>query len=274
MYVGARLQFTRALGNLADLNVGVSEFVGRDIRRLGIDPRKVACVHNGTPPERFHPGVDGARLRREYGVREEDVLALQLARIWQPKRQEDFVRALAIARTQQPQLRGLIVGWDDPRYTGSFSSYRAEIEQLARELGLGDALIIGKARPEAPELHAAADIFVLPSIHEPFGLVVVEAMASERPVVAARSGGIPEIIEDGRSGFLVPVRSPDEIAERLVRLAASPALRAKIGREARKRVLDCFTEAHVAAQFARVYEALARGADVSLDAPKLAGAAL
>ena len=262
MYSGARLEFSRRVARLADLNVGVSRFVAEDVHHIGVDPRKIAAVHNGADFERFHPRNDGSGIRREFGIADDDVLCLQLARIWQPKRQEDFVRAIAIARKSEPKLRGLIIGWEDPRYSGTFASYKTELLDIARREGLGEALIIAPARRDAPNLHAAADISVLPSINEPFGLVVVEAMATGKPVVAARSGGIVEIIEDGRTGYLVEPRSPAVLAEKLVLLARDASLRQTIGEAARASVVSGYGEARVAERFAPVYEAVAQGSPV------------
>ena len=259
MYSGARLAVARQCARAADLNVAVSRFVAKDIVSLGIDSKKVAFVMNGADPDVFRPGIDGGMIRAEYGIPTSAVLALQLARIWQPKRQEDFVKALAIARRSDPSLYGLIVGWEDPRYFGAYGSYKEELIQIARSEGVLDALTIAPARPEATQLHASADIFVLPSVNEPCALVLFEAMATGKPVIGARSGGTPEIIVDGESGLLVAPRAPEELAAALLLLARDQELRSRLGQAARLRIKEHLTEAHVAPGYASVYEALVKG---------------
>ena len=256
-YGGLRGFFESFIARQADRAVAVSKFLAEQVRSTGVPARKITVVVNGTDTVRFNPSVDGSAIRQEYGIGPDEVLVLQLARIIQQKRQEDVVRAFAIARREAPNLRGLLVGWEDPRYSGPFSGYKAELEHICKEEGLGNSLIIADARPEAPELVAAADIVVMPTIEDSWNLAVTEAMAGGKPVIGSSSGGISEQVVDGVTGFLVPVRDPAALAEKLVVLARSAALRAEMGRAGRERAVNQFAEAHVAAGFAPVYEKLA-----------------
>jgi glycosyltransferase involved in cell wall biosynthesis len=232
---------------------------------MGMPAARTHVVVNGVDCRRFHPGVDGAAIRREYGIAPDAPLVLQLARLIQQKRQEDVVRAFALARREVPDLRGLLVGWEDPRYSGPFPGYRAELEHLCAEAGLGDSLIIADARPDAPELLAAADMVAMPALGDAWNLAVTEAMAAGKPVIGAESGGIPEQIIHGTTGFLVPPRDPAALAAHIVTLARDPQLRARMGVAARKRA-ESFDETHVAAGFAPIYEALVGGPDGLPDA--------
>jgi glycosyltransferase involved in cell wall biosynthesis len=108
---------------------------------------------------------------------------------------------------------------------------------------------------------AAADMVAMPSLDDPCPLVVTEAMASGKPVIGARSGGITELIADGESGFVVPPMSPESLAEKMVLLAESAELRATMGRAARQRAAAYFDEARLASDFTPIYEALAAAAD-------------
>jgi glycosyltransferase involved in cell wall biosynthesis len=195
-------------------------------------------------------------MRQAYGIPPDAPLVLQLARIVQGKRQADLVRAFALARRRVPELRCLLIGWEEPRYRGPFRSYGSELRHIAEQERLGDSLIISPPRPEAPQLMAAADIVALPSVDDPWGLVVTEAMATGKVVIGADSGGIPEQIVDGVTGFLVPTGSVEALADRIVTLARDADLRARMGRAARRRAEACFDEAHLAADFAPIYEAL------------------
>ena len=254
-YTGTRRRLVDFVSSRADLAVTVSDFVARHVQAA----RHVEFVLNGANVERFHPGIDGSGIRREFGIADDEVLALHLGRILQWKRQEDTVRAFALARRQAPHLRCLVVGWDDPNYDGPFPSYKAELEHIAAQEHLGDRLIFADARPDAPQLMAAADFVIVPSIDDPCPLVVTEAMATGRPVIGAIAGGIPETIEDGVTGYLVPACTPEALGERMVQLAQDPALRQRIGQAARHRTETYFNEARVAAEFSTLYEALAQG---------------
>jgi glycosyltransferase involved in cell wall biosynthesis len=259
--VGPRIALFRAPVMLADLCVGCSHYEAKEVGRV-LGGRRLAAVLNGIDVERFHPGLDREVLRKEYGYTSSDVVVLQLARIQKAKRQEDLIRAMALAQKRAPNLRALIVGWTDPRYSGEFQDYEHELRHLIELNGLQKIVKIAPARPEAHLLHAASDIGILPSSREPFGLVLPEAMAVGRPVIGADSGGIPEIIEDGRSGFLAPLGSAEKIADALVELATKPELRQKMGEAARKRAVDVLSMTRLAEQFATLYEAIHRGASI------------
>lgn len=248
-----RRHLGRLLLRQADEVVSVSRFIAKQVAEVAPPSRTIAVVENGTSLERFHPAVSGTRMRREYGIDDEDVLVLQLGRIVESKRQTDFIDAFAQARRTVPSLRGLVVGWEDPRFPGP----RAELARLAAKHNLGDRFLIADARPEAAELMAAADIVVAPSLDEAWGLVVAEAMAAGSPVIGADSGGIPEVMVDGVTGFLVPPRDPAEIAQKLVRLGADADLRASMGAAGRRHAVRELHESRVAQRFAPIYERLA-----------------
>jgi len=222
----------------------------------GVVRGDIDVVLNGSNLARFNPSIDGMTIRRELGIPSDAPLVLQMGRIFERKRQEDLVRAFAIARRRVPDLRCLIVGWDTPTRSGEFDTYGARLEHLRKEECLGDSLIISPARADAPHLMAAADIVVMPSLEEPFGLVVAEAMASGRPVIAAASGGIPEMIVDGKTGFLVAPRSPSDLADRLALLAGDASLRRLMGIAARRHAEEHLDETRLAHEFAPIYERL------------------
>jgi glycosyltransferase involved in cell wall biosynthesis len=258
-YGGPRGAFERAVARRADGYVTVSQFLAGRVAESGVPAGRIDVVVNGVDCNRFSPSVSGRAVRQEFGIGGDEVLVVQLARIIQQKRQEDVVRAFALARREAPRLRLLIVGWEDPRYDGPFASYRAELENIAAQAGLGDAMIIADPRSDAPQVVAAADIVAMPTIEDAWNLAVTEAMASGKPVIGSRSGGISEQIVDGESGFLVPAKSPDALARRMVELAADPLLRARMGAAARSRALALFDENRVAEGFAPIYRRLVSG---------------
>jgi starch synthase len=118
------------------------------------------------------------------------------------------------------------------------------------------------AREDLIHLHSHASVFVCPSIYEPFGLVILEAMACETPVVASRVGGIPEIVVEGETGYLVDL-DPDDLdgftsvlAGRIEKLLGDPTTAARMGKAGRERVLEHFGWPAIAAQTVKLYESL------------------
>jgi glycosyltransferase involved in cell wall biosynthesis len=127
---------------------------------------------------------------------------------------------------------------------------RRELEQEIRRLGLTSQVQLAGERRDVPKLLARADFFVLSSASEGLPVSVLEAMAAGLPVVAARVGGVPEVVLDGRTGVLFRPRDPEELAAALERLVAQPALRRRLGSAGRARAeewfdLEPFRRAHL-----------------------------
>jgi glycosyltransferase involved in cell wall biosynthesis len=160
----------------------------------------------------------------------EDQVALFVGVLEPCKGVDVLLEAFARVVRELPGARLQIVG-EGPR--------RAELEAQARRLGLGPSLVFRGTFPrrELPALLDAARLLVLPSRSEGLPRVIVEAMARARPVVATRVGGIPELVEHGVTGLLVPPEDPDALADALVRLLADRDLAARMGAEARRRAL-------------------------------------
>jgi glycosyltransferase involved in cell wall biosynthesis len=247
----------RTVASLAGAIVGVSKFVRDGIEaQIGIPARVLTWVHNGVDIGYFSPTVDGSAMRAFLGFKEGAIAVVEPARFWLLKGQKDLVRAVALARRQNPAIELALIGWNDTSYVGPAASFRAEIEELAASLGVSDFVRCFDPDRRANEIHAAADIVCVPSTEEPFGLVAIEAQATGRPFVGARSGAVPEMIDDGVDGILVEPNSPEAIAAALLRLAADPSLRAALGSKGRIRVTENFQDTLVASRFAAVYRAI------------------
>ncbi len=216
---------------------------------------RLSVIYDAVDTARFSPAVDGSALRRAWGVSREEVLAGVVGRISAWKGQDLFLRAFAQAARAQPQLKAVIAGDVVPGEDWR----REELQALARELGVADRVLWPGYHANAPELMAALDILALPSIKpEPFGMVVIEAMAAGRPVIATAHGGPLESVADGETGLLVSPTDPAEMAAALARLAGDRGLRERMGRAARARAQRLFGfEGHVRA-FQELYERLLR----------------
>ncbi len=214
---------------------------------------RLTVIHDAVDSKRFHPDNDGSRLRQTWNVGPSDVLVGMVGRISAWKGQEVFLRALAQARVRAPELRGVIVGDIVPGETRLKQSLLA----LSADLGLTEQVVWAGFCADAPQVMAALDVLALPSVRpEPFGMVVLEAMATARPVIAAGHGGPLETVVAGETGLLVPPANPTALADALADLAANPALRAGLGARARTRAQAAFSfQAHISA-FQNLYAAL------------------
>jgi glycosyltransferase involved in cell wall biosynthesis len=167
--------------------------------------------------------TDAAAARVQMHARPHgEPIVISVARLVQAKRLDRLLRALARARkVDGVRLRGVIVG-DGPE--------RANLEALARELGLlPDGVAFTGARADVPRLLAGADIFALTSQHEGFPNVVMEAMAARLPVISTPAGDAASLVQDGRTGYIVPFDDEEQLAAHLVTLARSPAERFAFG---------------------------------------------
>ncbi len=202
---------------------------------------KIAVVPNGiTAP---NPG-NAAGTRQSLGINVDTPLIVCAARLEREKDVASLISAVKIMRETIPNVRCLVAGEGAER-----NALAAQIVAL----GLEDSVALLGFRADAPALMAAADVFVLPSLAEPFGLVLLEAMALGRPVIATRAGGPLEIVMDGETGFLVPPSSPAALAEALKRLITNPALARQMGENGQARFQAQFTVSKMAQATLAVY---------------------
>ena len=154
------------------------------------------------------------------------------------KGQDIFIRAAALVRQTRPDVRFEIVG----SVLFGEEAYESQIHQLVETLGLQDTVLFLGFRNDIPELIAAADILVHASTTpEPFGQVVVQAMAAGKPVVATRGGGVLETVVEHQTGLLVPMGDAPAMAAAILTILANPVQAAAMGRSGRRRFLEHFT---------------------------------
>jgi glycosyltransferase involved in cell wall biosynthesis len=253
-----------ALG-AADALVGVSRFVAEGLVAAGYPADRVFAVHNSLDlaDPTWDRLADRRALRASLGI---DALAPVIciaSRLFRWKGHHDLVEAVNAIRAELPDVRLLIVGEDDPRANPGGGSYRMQLASRIAELGLERNVVFTGFRTDVADLMAASDVFCQPSAEEPFGMVYLEAMAVRRPVVAYRSGGAPEVVADGETGFLVERGDVTSLATALVRLLRDEALRRRFGDAGRRRVEMVFAPARSAAAMLEVYRAVAAGGRVT-----------
>lgn len=246
---------------LADHVVANSRFIARQFPSGGA---AVDVVHNAIDPDRFDPAkIDPDAARAELGLGPADTAIGVVAHFTPWKAQDDAVRIFAELHGRYPDLRLFLVGsakFTDPGGRYDTVAFRAEVESLARSLGVAERVVFLGERADVRPVLAALDVLLVPSWREAFGRAVIEGMAMGLPVVATSEGGPAEVIEDGSTGFVVAPRQPQLWAETVARLLDDPARRGEMGARARERVVDSFSSTAHARRFAEIYAELGAAA--------------
>jgi glycosyltransferase involved in cell wall biosynthesis len=206
----------------------------------GREAPRVRRVYNPVDLDRFHPDRSGARIRATLGLALDAPLVGMVAHLTPWKGHLDFLSIAMQVTSALPTARFLVAGGAIYE-TGGHSGYAESLTRRTVDLGLGGRVLFLGAREDVPEILAALDVLVhCPTAPEPFGRGVAEAMAVGRPVVAARTGGIPEIVEHDLTGLLVNPGDVRGFTSAVLRLLRDAALRRRLGQAARLRAETLF----------------------------------
>jgi glycosyltransferase involved in cell wall biosynthesis len=221
---GRRLQvlLDNATARLCVAIVAVSDATRSSLERQGYPRSKLRTVRNGVDPS---PPVEPVALAPRPTV-------LEVARLAEVKGQHTLLRALT-----RVDAHAVLVGRD----LEQDGAYARMLEDEAERLGVADRVVFAGPRDDVPALLAGCDVFCLPSSAEGLPVVVLEAMAAARPVVASAVGGTPEAVVDGETGVLVPPGDADALAAALADVLADPARARTLGEAGRERVLREFS---------------------------------
>ena len=233
--------------------IGGCEWVAQYYRDRLLTRNKAFCVHYPFDMSPFDPTLDGAPIREEFGIPRNALVISLIAYMYPPlpagdvkkaphlggggiKGHETLLRAASKVLNTHPNAYFLIVG--DGLRPDQQISYPTLLRRMAGDSGLGDRVIFTGLRKDIARILAATDIPVVPSLTENLG-GAVEPLLMEKPVVASRVGGLPDVVKDGETGFLVPARDPDALADAILRLADLPlATRRDWGRRGRALTLE------------------------------------
>jgi glycosyltransferase involved in cell wall biosynthesis len=211
----------------------------------GIPKGRIRVIPHGIDPRPYAPDAAApGQVRQELNLGPEDILVLFAGRLDEAKGILDLYQAFRMASGEFMNLRLAIAG-EGPLC----ESLRASL----REDAMDDRVRLLGFREDLPSLYRAADIFALPSRREAFGMVLLEAMASSLPVVATRAGGIPEIVEDRRTGLLVPPADPPAMAAAMIDLARDRIMRTVLAAAGTASVIENFTLEAMARRTLDVY---------------------
>jgi glycosyltransferase involved in cell wall biosynthesis len=244
-----------------DRIIAVGQHVYGDMVAQVKDPGNVEVVLHGVNVEMFHPNLQGERLKAELGLTGKRVI-LHPARLLPWKGVHTTVEAFRMVADRFPDVSLVVT---DTReildWIHELEGYRERIFAMVEENNLRDRVVM---RPfdffkELPEAYGMADIVVYPtSGEEPFGLVPLEAMASGKPIIVTRSGGLTESVVDGVTGFVIPKEDSALLANRLTALLERPELAQRMGQAGRQHVEAQFTRRRMALEVEALYRA-ARG---------------
>lgn len=225
----------RWVGSRAARIIVISEGVKRFMAGagLGLDVRKLHAICYGIDAAPFGEvrAEDVAALRKEWGLAEDALAVGFVGRLVEQKDIDTLIRGFALLAARCAKARLVIVG---------AGPLEARLRQRAEDLGVADRVVWAGFREDIATVMCAFDIFALTSVYEGLGLVLLEAMAARRPVVATRVGAIPEVVADGETGILVGHGEPEALAAAFDRLLDG-SLRAQFGEAGRRRVLREFT---------------------------------
>lgn len=251
----------RLIATGAQIVAANSRYTADGVRAVS-DRGHVRVVYNPVNLARFdRSAVNRIVARGRLGLAEDAFVTAVIGQITPWKGQIEAVETLARLRQKHPQARLLIVG--EPKFVSAATrydnrAYFAEIQRIVAAEGLEESVHLLGERADIPNIMSALDALLVPSWEEPFGRVVVEAMALGLPVVATSVGGPAEIIHDGVDGLLLAPRNPERWVNAISHLVDSPALRISLGEAATSRAQDFALPNHVSAMRAIYNEAVLR----------------
>jgi glycosyltransferase involved in cell wall biosynthesis len=245
LVTGSAESAVRLLRRASDVVVAVSPAAAAELVGAGLDAGRVATVLNAVAVPALRERED---VRRELGL-EDAELVVTVGRYREEKNQRLLIEAARLLAPERPRLRVLIVGIGD---------LEEELRTRARDAGLADVVTVTGLRRDPVDLAGAADVVTLTSTREALGLTLLEAMAAGTPVVGTAVGGIPDVIDDGRTGLLVPSGDAAALAEALRRLLDDRALARRLAEAGRAEVEHRFSVGAMTAGYRAVYDSALR----------------
>lgn len=247
------------LADIWDMVISVSQYIKDEMVKVGYRAGRIVVVHHGIDHRRFHPPTEEeyAAARRRYPALGDRPVIFHPARMSLDKGCHISVKALRIIKERVPDVMLVLAGTGKTVDWGSHQQKHVRmIMDMIEEYGLKDNVYV-QFFPweEIPYMYQAADICIYPScFEEPFGLVMLEAMATGRPIVVSRAGGMPEVVKDGQNGFIVEMKNEEELADRCLQLLLNPDLAEAMGKKGREMVEKHYTKEIMTEKTINVYE--------------------
>lgn len=242
--------YDKFLFTLANKVIAVSKAVRKRLEEVAPGSNKIVVIYNGVDLTEFGHKPAEKEFKEEFGIEGDCALVGTMGQLHPRKGQDVFLRAAAQVSKLIPNIKFIIVG-------NRNEEYRKKLEDLSKDLGIAEKAIFAGFREDIPRIMSSLDIFVLPSTNlEGFSRVILEGMASRKPVIASRVGGNPEAVEDGTTGIIVPPEDPTQLAAAILELVKNEDKRSQMGEAGRKRAENLFSIEKNMAQVEKLYKEL------------------
>lgn len=220
-----------------------------ELTKMKVESNKIRVIPYGIDLTKFNSENDGDTFKKRYDCDASSII-LSVGRLNYQKGLKYLLKAMRIVMQQVPDVKLVIVGNGEQL---------TSLRDLSQSLGLENSVIFTGAIPqmEIPEAYAAADVFVLPSIFESFGIALIEAQASGKPVIGTRVGGAPEALQENRTGFLVNPADSKQLGEAIIRVLSDKKLARQMGENGRNFVKERFDVQKIVDRITSVYDELA-----------------
>jgi glycosyltransferase involved in cell wall biosynthesis len=224
-----------------------------------VDRRKVLKIYSGIEFGHFHPVTEDEKktLRKKWGIKEGSLVIGMVSKLWDGKGHEILISAFKELKQEIEDAVLVIVG----------EGYlRGKLVNLVQSFGLAESVLFTGFQTDVSEIIATFDVVALPSLFEGMGRVLLEAMAMEKPVVASRVGGIPDLVHDGVNGILIAPGSVQELRCGLIKILRNPIMAAEMGKQGRKRINSEFSADMMVRSIETVYHELLEKKGISGEA--------
>ncbi len=220
----------RVLAGITNKIIAVSDAV-KDfyVNKIGISEDKIITIYNGVDISKFQTYVNTNKQKEEFGIKPDEKVITTIGRLHQQKGHLYFLKAAQIIREKNPKVKFLIVG-DGP--------LEKQLRSMSKDLEISKNVIFAGLRDDIPQILAMSDISVLASLREGFSITLLESMAAGKPTVVTDVGGNSEVVEHGKTGFIIQPKSPEDMALYSLNLINNQELAKRMGQEAEKRVLN------------------------------------
>ena len=234
--------------NNSDMVTAPSQDLANHAREQGCK-RDINIVPHGVDIYKFNPNVSGAEVRKKLQIREDEIMLFSIQRLDQRKKLDYLIGAMPKVVKENPNIK-LVIGGKGPE--------REKLELLASRLNIGENIVfVGFITEEdLPKYYSACDLFTFHTTYEAFGLVLAEAMARGKPIISTKAGAIPEVIDDGKTGLLVPPLDSDALAEAILKLANDKGTMTKMANQGRKKVEQEYDWDKIVERYIGIYQEL------------------
>jgi glycosyltransferase involved in cell wall biosynthesis len=242
---------------LADYYIAISQKIKDVMVNDGISGQRIFVVHSGIDPQRFMQAT-GDQLLSEFDIKENQKVVINVAHLAGHKGQIYLVRAIPLVLAKLPDTRFFIVGQGE---------LMDKLKQTASQVGLKRELIFTGFRADVADFYQIADLYVMSSVQEGLGTAVLDALALAKPVVATNTGGLPEIIDDGKTGRLVAPADPGALADGIIDMLTHTERAGSMALEGKERVLQDFSVDAMVTKNIDVYQHIMQASGPHISTP-------